>query len=468
MIQAIWTLIKLLLVAGVVIFLMEQEGTFRIEWQDYVISAHLGMVLVALTLFLVIILFFHKIILHLTSVPKYMRAYWQDRSLRKGHTAITKSLVALAAGDHKHAAYHAHRAQKLLPDEYDNGVATFLEAQAARYMGQHKRATTKFNTLLENRESAFLGIRGLMQTEIEAQNYKQALDMAYSADRMHPKQSWILKTIYDLELQTHQWSKVLATLKKLEKLKAIDKETALKDRKAIHVVLADQALGARDIDEAKHHLKKALTIDAGFVPACTRLVDIAIEAGQKRKAKSLIERTWKLSPHPDLIKFWDILAPENTPKKPTARLSWYESLTTLNPNAASGYMALAQIAIDDGLWGEARAFLTKAENLDNHAGVYLAWAELERLSTQNDEAVHAWMKKSQTAKRPKCWVCQTTNHIYETWYAIAEPYGLFNTIEWAYPNKKEVKAKYQSLSTKETTEDLLLSAPSGLNHPKNA
>ena len=459
MLQALWTLLKLLVIAGIVIFLMEQDGVLSIEWKDYVISIHLGIALVSILLFLTILLFFHKIVFHLFAMPEIFRSYWQEKSLRKSHLSLTKSLVALAAGDHKHAAYHAYRAQKLLPDQYDSGVAIFLEAQAARFLGQHERATKKFNDLLENRDSAFLGIRGLMQTEIENKNQERALEMAYSADRLHPKQPWILKTIYDLEIQTYKWNIVLGTLKKLEKLKAIPREEIKSDRKTIYVMLADQALGKEDISTAKTYLKKALSIDPGFIPASTRLIRLAIEADQTRKARVLTERTWKVSPHPDLIKFWDLLAPENTPSKPTARLAWYQRLIEINSNAVEGQLAVAQIALDDGLWGEARTYISKAEQLDNHTGVFLAWAELERLSTRNEEAVLAWMKKAQKAKQGKRWVCQNTNHIYDAWFAIAEPYGFFNTIEWSYPNKRNKTQEKVSLSSQKD-EDLLLSSPS--------
>ncbi len=458
--QALWTLVKLLAITGIVIVLMEQDGSVQVEWHNYIVSVQLGMALVAILVFLVTLLFLHKIMLELLTVPKVWRTYWQEKSLRKGNISLTQSLVALAAGDHKHAAYHAYRAQKLIPDHYDTGVATFLEAQAARFMGQHERATIKFNALLENRESAFLGIRGLMQTEIEAKNYEQALEMAYAADRMHPKQPWIVKTIYDLEIQTHKWDLVLNTLKKLEKLKALKPEIIQNDRKTILVMLADKYLGQKDIPTAKSYLKKALSIESGFVPVATRLIQLAIESDQTRKAKSLIERTWKQSPHPDLIQFWDLLAPENTPSKPTARLMWYERLIELNPHAVEGQLAVAQIALDDGLWGEARAHLSKAEKLDNHAGVYLAWAELERLSTQNEEAVQAWIKKAQDAKQPKKWVCQITGDIFETWYAIAEPHGIFNSIAWSYPNKRQIQEiSALPFSSDQEGDDLLLSAP---------
>jgi len=294
-----------------------------------------------------------------------------------------------------------------------------------------------------------------MQTEIEAKNYHSALNLAYSSNRMHPKQPWILKTIYDLEIQNSHWEHALATLKKIEKLKVLDHEKIAKDRKAILVMLADQALGKKDTTQATGYLKQAHKIDVGFVPASLRLINIALEAGQKRKARILIEKTWAHSPHPDLVKLWDILAPENSQSKPTARFDWYEKLITLNPDDSQSYLALAQIALDDGLWGEARRFLEKAEARAQHSGIYLAWAELERLSTQNEDAIHAWMKKAQDAKQPKRWVCQTTNHVYDAWYAIAHPYGLFNTIEWSYPNNKTVQTEKRLPSS----EDNILLSP---------
>lgn len=457
MLSAFWTLLKLLVVTGLIIFLMEQDGSMTVEWNDYTIIVQLGMALAALLLLFVCVLTLYKIVLSIIHLPRFMRVYWGERSHRNSHTSLTKSLVCLAAGDYKHAAYHAHRAQKLLPDKYDPSAAIFIEAQAARLMKDDKRANTNFNHLLDRPNSAFLGIRGLMQTEIESKNYHSALNLAYSSNRMHPKQPWILKTIYDLEIQNSHWERALATLKKIEKLKVLPHEQTAKDRKAILVMLADHALGQKDTDQAKTYLKIAHKVDAGFVPAGIRLINIALEAGQKRKARLLIEKTWAKSSHPDLVKLWDMLAPENSQSKPTARFDWYQKLIPINPDDAQSYLTLAQIAIDDGLWGEARRFLEKAEARAQHSDIYLAWAELERLSTQNEDAIHAWMKKAQNAKQSKKWVCQTTNHVYDTWYAIAHPYGLFNTIEWAYPNNKRIDGDQTPLPV---SEDNILLSPS--------
>ncbi len=432
MLKAFWVLIQILLVCLFFLFLSEQKGEVHIEWRDYVLDIHMGLFLVGFFGFLFVLLLIHKFAINVGDVPKTVQRYWRERSLKKSHISLTRSLVLLSAGDYKHAAYHAYRAQALLPKGFDGSVAGFIEAHSSQKAGQDKRARQNYQHLLENKESAFLGIQGLMQSEIEAGDFESSLRMAYRALELHPKQPWIIKTVYDLEIKNGHWNKALLTLEKLKKVKGLDDEIYESDKKALYVVLADEK-SSLDHKGSISYLKKSLSINAGFIPAARRLALIYIEDGKKKLARKVVEKAWDITPHPELIKIWTMLAPENKPNKTSQRLKWFEKLVARNPDAVEGQLAIAQIALDDGLWGEARAYLTQAEKLDANADVYKLWARLEELSTRNEEAVSAWLRKASDAKSSKKWVCKLTYRQYEQWYAIAEPHGSFNTIRWSNP-----------------------------------
>ncbi len=432
MLKAFWALIQILLVCLFFLFLSEQKGSVHLEWRDYVLDINMGLFLVCFFGFLFIVLLIHKFAINIGDVPKTMRRYWTERSLKKSHISLTRSLVLLSAGDYKHAAYHAYRAQALLPEGFDGSAAGFIEAHSAQKAGQDKRARQNYQHLLENKESAFLGVQGLMQSEIEAGDFESSLRMAYRAKDMHPKQPWILKTVYDLEIKNGHWHKALLTLEKLKKAKGIDDEAYESDKKALFVVLSDEKTSI-DPKGSDAYLKKALSVDPGFIPAAKRLALNYIELNKNKSAQKIVLKAWDTMPHPELVKIWTMLAPENKPNKSSLRLKWFEKLVARNPDAVEGQLAIAQIALDDGLWGEARSYLTQAEKIDANADVYKMWARLEELSTRNEEAVSAWLRKASDSKPSKKWVCKLTFRQYQQWYAIAEPHGSFNTIQWCNP-----------------------------------
>ncbi|MAQ70812.1 MAG: hypothetical protein CL565_01320 [Alphaproteobacteria bacterium] len=458
MLKALWTLAKALTVLVLFLFLANQEGDVNVNWGEYTLEADLGLFLVAVLFFVLAALVFQSFFNLLFDAPTRLKRFWRERSTKKAMSAMTRSLVLLSAGDYKHAAYMSYRAQKLLPSDYDSSTAAFIEAQAAQRLGQDERTSQKYKDLLENRDAAFLGIRGKMQSELEAGHYEDALRMAYSADEMHPKQPWILKTVYDLETRNRSWEKAYSRIPQLKKLKVLTPAQADRDAKALLVALADMESEKDNENQAISNLKKALKVDAGFTPAVSRLISYELKHGHKRRAKKLIENAWKLTPHPDLVKFWDRLAPENSARKTTARLKWYENLVAHNPKAVDGQLAAAQVAIDDGLWNEARAYLSMAEKLEPSRRVYRLWAELEELSTRNDEAVQAWLRQAANAQPSKKWLCMLTHRTYNDWHILASPHNSFNTIIWDYPNRDILTDHVIEQSKKEGPQDPLLNS----------
>ena len=48
MIRSLWYFLKVLVVIGIAVFLATQPGAVRIEWKEYVLTGHLGFLLVAI------------------------------------------------------------------------------------------------------------------------------------------------------------------------------------------------------------------------------------------------------------------------------------------------------------------------------------------------------------------------------------------------------------------------------------
>ena len=59
----------------------------------------------------------------------------------------------------------------------------------------------RFQELLQEKDTAFLGVRGLLKHAVEDHNYEAALDYALEANKLHPKQTWILEGLFDLQIK---------------------------------------------------------------------------------------------------------------------------------------------------------------------------------------------------------------------------------------------------------------------------
>jgi len=126
--------------------------------------------------------------------------------------------------------------------------------------------------------------------------------------------------------------------------------------------------------------------------------------------------------------------PNKRRKDAFTRLKWYKRLLAINPQSVQGLLAVAEAAIQDSLWGEARNYLDRAEAIRTTSKLYELRAALEKKSGNNDELnIAKYMKMAQNTEAEPHWICSETGRLYDRWSPIALPHGSFNTIIWDIP-----------------------------------
>lgn len=433
MFRALLFSIKIGLLAVAAYWVSLNPGTVELDWFGYHVRAHIGLVLLGLLVFLLAALFLHRVVLSIAGLPGWWRKRRKDKQHEKGYQALTEGLSAVAAGDSKRATEKAEQTREFWPE--DKGLSLLLEAQAARLRGEEDVTRACFHKLLKNKNTAFLGLRGLLVDALDAGDKRRALELAHKAQAMHPRQPWIVRMVYDLELQVGQWQMAQKTLQRVEKYNALDGRKTQQEKAAILIAQAEEDLDNGDTAKAMRSLRAAHKLDKGFVPAAERLAALYIQKNKKGSAKSVIEETWKINPHVDLVPLWEKLAPEKKNDGGAEKLRWYEKLVALKPDSAEGQMAAARVALDHELWGQAREYLNMAEQITPSARLYRMYAALEEKLGHSDEA-NEWLEKAADAPPDKVWTCRETGRIYERWQPVAEPHGAFNSIIWDYPRPR--------------------------------
>lgn len=439
MIRAIWFLLHVvaLVVAG--FWLFSQPAMVEFSWRGYDVQAHIGLVFIALVTLFILLMLFYRMVGFIAALPRRLRGRQDKKRRDLGVRAMTLGFAAVSAGDAKLASYHAYRMRRFLGDE--KGLPLLLEAQAARLRGDDVAADGFFEKLLKEKDTAFLGVRGLLQTAIDAGDGERALIMARQALAMYPAQPWIIRSVFGLEVERRAWDSALGTLKRGERAKAWTEGEARANRIAILLQQAEELTRAGFTVEAGRKLKDAWRIDPAFVPAVQRFARHAIDQGHRRRAVVAIERAWRDNPHPDLARLWEELAPANKPSDMTVRVRWFERLVAIKPGDAESQIAAARAAIADGLWGEAWQYLSAAEKIRPCARLYRLWAQMEEKTNHGESARRYW-EKAANAPADRVWTCNQTGRIYERWSPIAEPHGAFNSIVWDYPVVKNAAAEH--------------------------
>lgn len=439
MLRALWFFAQLAIVVCAAIWISAQQGAVDIVWNDYTLSVNLGIFLLFLTLFTIVTVAFFRLCGAIVALPSGFSRKRREKNRAKGFQALTRGFVAVAAGDAKKATGYARDVRRLMPDE--TGLPLLLDAQAARLRGEEASARVSFEQLLQDKDAAFFGIRGLVKSSLDAGDTVKALTYAQTALAQNPKQPWILKSVYDLQLQSKYWDAAYQTLERLNKIKELDPAQARSDEIALLMLLAEQERIPGNGDGWFNKVYRAYKMNPAFVPVAMKVGEHYLALGKTSKVADVVEKAWKQNPHPDLVILWDRIAPEATRNDPLRRLRWFEKLVAFKPDSAEGQLAAAKVALDSGLAGEAKAHVVIAQDVRPSASVYRLRADIEEQTTHNSSAVREWLDKASSAAPDPVWYCTLTGHIYERWSPVAQPHGSFNTIQWGNPLDRSYMGK---------------------------
>ena len=218
-------------------------------------------------------------------LPRGWRAWRQRHHRAQGDAAVTRALVALAAGDGGVARPEAARARRLLGD---TAQTLLLAAEAARLAEREPEAEAAYRALAARRDAAFLGLRGQFRLAMARQDFAAAARLAGEAEAAHPGGSWLRAERARLAVRTGDWSGALA----------------LADASAPKAALATAAANAsRDPATALRLAQQAWKADPGLAPAALAYATRLREAGKERRALAVIGQSWARAPHPDLAAF---------------------------------------------------------------------------------------------------------------------------------------------------------------------
>ena len=429
MFKSIWYLLKILVLIGVGVYLASLKGSVRVTWDDYVLTVHTGIAALLSFLIILAVSFFTGVLHDLLSLPKEWKRSRSETRRGKGHQAVIRALAAASAGDYKNAYYLAHRAQKFLPAS-EAGLSLLLQAHAARGRGNEADSEAAFRELLNNADTAVLGIQGLIQKEIIEGDFARALKLARDSAALQPRNSHLLKPVYDLEIRNRLWSDALATLNKIATAKSIPLDDIKSDRSAIYIVLGDLAKSEGKFTQSFDAYKKAYHANPKSTPAAMRLALAERDFEKRNAALSIARKNWTATANPQMLPVLRKFAPIDKKDQRTSDYSWMESFLKLHPESQEALLALAQTAIDHGMWGEAKSALARAEKIRPSRDLYLLWAQVEEMTNKNPDVIRQWLDRSTKAPIGPRWICSRTHRIFDQWVAVVEPEGFFNTLEW--------------------------------------
>ena len=420
--KVIWWSIKIIAVCLLVAIISNQEGITEIEWIGWKMEVPTSILIGGLIILILIILWIYnlwKIILNLPS--KIFRMIRENRQ-KSGYNALAYGLVASSAGDVESAQKYAAQAKRLL----DNKELTeMLSAHAAHLSGDKNAALEYFNSLSERKNSKFHGQLGLMRLAIESNNHDEALNRARIASNIQPRNPKLNSMLVMMEAKHENYEKSIEALQKARRIGSIEETRAQQLAASLHTKIGLKKLEENELNEAEKSLSLALREKTDFIPAVIALSKIFIGKENQRKALSLLSKTWKVQPHPEIAKTLKLIWKNERSSSNIANLI---NLTDDNAKAQARYI-IADEAISAGLTGEANDQLNKVLSEEYNTTYYQLKSRLAYKSddktTSNQE-----LEKALNAPPSQRWGCSSCGISAETWEIRCNNCDKIGTLNW--------------------------------------
>lgn len=413
-----------LFVAVAIAWWLDAPGEVTINWRAHQYNTSFAAI-VFFTAFLLGVALLIQSLWHW--IRRDMPLVGENRHLtrqQKGLTYLNQAIVALAAGDGRRATKLVEKAKKRLPPQ---PMMHVVAAQAAKLSGDKESARLEFEGLLKDPAAAFLGVRGLLVQAVADGRGSEARRLAEKAKEINPKSAWAIKTLFDLQVKATDWDEARQTLVAGKKAKAFTKEEGQKLLATLYFCQAKEADLGGDRQGGRKLVGQALKAKKDFFPAVLMAARLDIDDGQKRRASSILEAAFALTPHPDIARAYSRVAPMETD---IARYKRFQKLTKKNPDHPESHMLMAIQALALDKVKEAEGHLDKVIKDTGRARALTLKALLEEKRGAPEDVVLKLREQAIVGSPEPLWGCTNCGAETEKWALHCPTCRMFNTLEW--------------------------------------
>ncbi len=425
MLKIIFWFLALAAAAAGLTWLAEHPGVVSIEWLGWRIEsmpAALALGIVAAGAFAVWLVL--RILRMILATPGAARDYFRLRRRRKGLDELTGGMMALLAGDAAAARKAARNAARLAPGE---AAARLLEARAAQELGDDRAAGSILKEMLDDDRTRAAALHGLYEQARRAGDAAAASAWAERAYAAHPALPWAARAVLAAAAAREDWPAVRALLDRQRRDGLISKQEA---RRKQAVALTAEALRMEEKDPAAaaEMAVRAHKLDPALIPAATTAGGILASTGAMRRAAKILEKTWKLAPHPDIA---EIYAHLRAGDSPADRLKRVRRLLRVSAGGEEGAVALARAAIEAREWETARGALRSWLSEDPSSRVCQLMAEIEQEQYGDRGRAREWLARAVRARRNPAWTAD--GMVSPEWLPASPVSGEIGVFEWKIP-----------------------------------
>lgn len=434
-------------------WLADRPGQIFINWQGREVEVSVFHAVIALATLLGLVVLVWSVLRQLMHSPTAISNNFKRRAQKRGIDALSTGIIAIGAGDQELATRYAAQARRSMPHE---PLTDLLRAQAAQLAGDHATARRIYEAMLASPDTEQLGLRGLFLEATKQGETEAARQLTQRAVKLNPKLDWAVNALFELQCKDENWASALSTLSIARKNGHADKKVAAR-RRAVLLTAQAQEAEEGDMDHALQLALEANKLADDLVPAAEIAGRLLASKGNTAKAASVLTKTWRRSPHPDLAIAYAFARPGDSPQD---RLKRVKDLAALSPHNIESPIAVAQAMIEAHDWKGAREALEPLLEKRLTQRVCTLMARIEGGEYGDRGRVREWLARAVNAPRDPAWTAD--GYVSDTWAPISPISGELDAFEWKVPveplDKKSTALMLEELLPLARGDDQLLEA----------
>lgn len=425
MYRFIINLLRLIVLVLITLFVINNSFIISLELSDYIFAISSSYVFVALILFLLIIFFLQTIYLKSRFSFLKFKITRKFNNKQKGYNSFVAGMISIANKDYKKAIKETKKMSIYLRD--DPSLTLLLKSEILKIEKKYDALEKVYEEMSKNVLTENLGLRGMMEQYLKAQDYHHAFIYGEKLFNNNPFIEKIYETLVNIIAKTSNWTQLLLITDKALSSKIINKEIYNINKSIAYFEIA-KIKKTGDPKDALNHIDKALKLRKNFPPYVILYIEILIQEKKLNIAKKYLKRVWNENPHSEyksiIIKLADSL-----------NIGADELVSFITSSVRSieeSKILLIEASILCKKWQDARKEIKDLIDVNPKKEVCIMMAKIEEGDTGNIQAANAWKNRAKNGIEKNIWICSITNKAQGEWSSISES-GYFNSLVWKKP-----------------------------------
>ncbi|WP_115711040.1 heme biosynthesis HemY N-terminal domain-containing protein [Legionella sainthelensi] len=376
----------LILLAAVIlgIQLNKDPGYVLIAINHWTIETTVWVAIFTLIVLFMILYLVVRICQKITHTPSKLTRWHAKKRFQKAQAITRKGLIEYSEGNWLKAKNHLIQA---LPNS-DTPLLNYLTAaRAAQNMGDNQLRDNFLREAQQSMPEAKLAVE-LTQAELQLSNHQweQALATLKHLHAIAPRHPYVLMLMMRLYQEVKDWPQLIALLPNLKKYKVINQqqfELIQQDAYLQRLVDLTKQNKSSAVNSFFQSIPKTLVHNPEIIAEYTRFL---LKNNEFTSAKKLLCHTLRKDFNSQLIELYAMLPADEH------QLTFAESLLKRTPHSAALYLCLGQLCIKLQLWGKAKDYLEKSNEIEPTALAYEAKGKLHEMLGEEALACNSYKK----------------------------------------------------------------------------